>query len=293
MIKAAPPKKPKLLRYFGIFLLGVVVFLVSFWLLFPYAEVERRAVTELGKRGVDAEITGISPRTPLSYRIDSIRLYRAYGKDLDLRFTDTIVDLSIGDILNERIGLAIDTGFLGGKIKANLTVPSPDKLQLSWDSIDLSRVAPLLPDAGTEIRGKATGDGTVYLPFTSVTSLDGSITTSLSDVTVGPIRVMGFQIEPISIGTGKLRAEAQKGRVKVYDTAFSGGDIGVNLDGTITLLAPVTRSPMEAAVTLAPTQNALNQFNFAFSMLNEFKSGDGSYKMNIGGTPAAPSVRAR
>ena len=292
-MKRVSKGKSRLLKFLGFGALALVVFLLSAWLLFPYGEVEKRLVTELGKRGIDAEISGLGPRTPFSYSIKALRVTRVMGKDVDLRAEEALVEISPGKLLGGRADVALSAKFMGGTVKAEATVPAPDHVDLGWNGLDILALTKAFYDKEIQLSGKATGNGVLTLPYDSLPKLSAVVSMELTNVVAGPFKVAGFQIDPINLGSGKFKAEAVEGKVKVHDTQLSGGDFGVGLEGTLALTMPLGRSPMDALLSIKPSSKAEKDFFMALSLLTSFKQGDGSFGLRLGGTPSAPTYRSR
>lgn len=289
-MKPAVTKKPRLMKTLGLTLLAVVVFLLSIWLLFPYDAVERRVNQELAARSIDAEITGLGPRTPFSYKIKTIRVTKLMGKEANLRLNDAIVYVKPSMLLDGIIGLNVTGEIFGGTVKADLIAPKPESIDLAWENISLADIMPLVSEKEIPLVGKTTGSGVLLLPF-DLMKLDARVDATISDFTVGQVNAMGFALGPIALGNGRVRADADKGRVRISEATLRDGDIDVTGDGAITLTTPFGRSPLEGTVRIKPTPKAEGEYFIAFSMLSQFKQPDGSYLMKLSGTPSTPQAR--
>jgi type II secretion system protein N len=283
------------LSYFTVGLLlsavGLVSFLVSLWLVFPYGDVERRLESELAKRGIEAQVTGLGPRTPLSYSIKNIRLVKAMDKELNLDLKDTVVWLGLGGIFGGKVGLSIESNLYGGQISAEVVVPAPEEVSLGWKGLNLEPLVASFWEDGYPVSGKATGQAKLQLPFESLAKADATADLDVTGLSVGPIRVVGLAFDPISLGDGKIRTAAEKGRIRVFETRFTGGDVALGLDGNISAGASLARSPLEATLDIKPSEKAERDLLIPLTLIASYKNKDGSYTLKLRGTPASPYLQ--
>lgn len=292
-MKPAAAKKSSFFRFLGYAALALVVFLFGLWIFFPYGEVERRAEAELSKKGIEAEITGLGPRTPLSYKIKSVHVTRAMGKETNLTVSDAVVGLSLGPILDGRVGLTVTGTFMGGEISADAVVPAPEKVNVSWKEMEIAPLTSLFSEKEIPVGGKMAGTATVVLPYEGPAKLDATVDTEVTGASFGPYSALGFAINPIGLGSGRIRAEAVKGRVRIFDTAFTGGDIAVHADGSVQLAQALASSRIEASAELKPSKQFENDYFMILSLLAPYKNQSGGFNLNIGGTVGSPTVRPR
>lgn len=287
------PKKSVFVKVVGYAALAFVVFLLGLWLLFPYDQVARRGEAELAKRGIEAEITGLGPRTPLSYNLKSLKISRAMGKEVNILVTDAVIRLSLGSIFDGRVGVEFDGGFMGGRVVASAIVPAPERVNLAWREMEIAPVANLFSEKEVPINGRTEGTATVELPYDGYARLDATVDANVANLTFGPYTVMGFTTNPIGLGSGKVRAEVQKGKARIYDTRLTGGDISSSLDGTVQMLPVFAQSKLELTADLKASPEFEKEYFMILSLLSPYKNSSGSFNVSIGGTAGSPTVRPR
>lgn len=292
-MKPAGAKKSSFLKFVGYAALALVVFLLGLWIFFPYGEVARRAEAELAKKGIEAEINGLGPRTPLSYKIKSVHVTRAMGKETNLTVTDAVVGLSLGPVLDGRVGVTVTGTFMGGEVSAEAVVPAPDKVNVTWKAMEIAPLAALFSEKEIPVGGKTAGTATVSLPWEGLSRMDAAVDAEVQSASFGPYNALGFAINPIGLGSGRIRAEAVKGRVRVFDTSLSGGDLGVTADGAVQFAPVVATSRIEATAELKPSKQFESDYFMVLGLLAPYKNQSGGFNLSIGGTVGSPTVRPR
>ena len=282
-------KGSRLFTVLALMLFGLAVFMGAFWFLLPYKDFERRIEVELAKRGIEAEVVGLSPRTPFHYVIDKVHVGAMYGSPVDITLTDNKISLSLSGIFSGKLGVKADAGIFGGRLEVSTVVPSPESLSFSWKDLDVAPLGETFWENGYPLKGRTTGSGAVAMPYEALNKADMNMEADLKDLAVGPIKVLALKFEPVTFGQGRLRASIKGGKLRLYDLKFSGGDVDLSGEASVTIATPFKRSPLEAAVDFRPSPKTARDLYIPLAVLAPYKGADGSYNLKLRGTLGSPN----
>ncbi|MDW7710075.1 MAG: type II secretion system protein GspN [Deferrisomatales bacterium] len=282
-----------LLRGAGYTLFTLGVFLFSLWRLLPYPELSRNLESRLLSEGIAARIEGLGPGAFPGVRARTVRLAPANGPEWGLDLHDAQVGFPLRSLVRGQPIVAVDARTLGGGVSARLSLGSTPRASLEWADVDLSRLR--LPPALSELplAGEASGQLEAEVRKTAPINSGGRTDITFQDVRIGAGKAFGFPVPPVGLGNGRLRLVADGGRLEVESAVFEGGDLGVELSGSVLLRPDPTRSLVNGVLSLRPDDQVSQDLALLFAIFPGARASDGRYTARIRGTLGAPRLLAR
>ncbi len=292
MIAKAKPKNHPFLKPAGYGLLALLVFSLTLWQTLPYRDFANMIEGRLAAHGVIAEISGLEPVSVLTYSVEKLVITSARGFDGEVELRDITLTLPLGDLVSMSPRLVVDGELFGGRIKGDAALLNPDSAQVSWQGVKLAELEPFSAIRLPKVRGTTSGNIRVKLPLQSAQRASGLLAATISGAGVGPGELKGFTIPSLELGDGSLDIEVDGGRINFGKVNFAGGDVGLGVDGSITIANQFKRSALDLSATIRPTREAERKLSIPFSMLAQYKKPDGTVAFRVTGTPASPHMKS-
>ena len=243
--------------------------------------------------GIEVSLGTIEPLSPLSYEVRGARLLSIGNTPLELPLGVTVVSIPAGELLYGNLVAKIDSASFGGKLAGEVVFAEKTMADVAWRDVDLSYASKLLEGNDLALKGSSNGWSKVALDGKNFKSLKASVDMTLASVSAGPGKVNGFSIPNFNFGSGLVKLELSKGRLRVVESKLSGGDMGITLNGSAALAFPLPRSALDMNFTLAPNPGIEKELGLVFGMLASYKKKDGIYSARLRGTMAAPYLQKR
>jgi len=321
--------KDRLLRFapkVGYPFFYLFVFVVAFFLLFPFDKLKEKLVatfnaqqrgtsspTELAIESLDSSwFTGVkargirlvlppsaSDKTPATLHIDEARarisLVRLLGGVTSIGFTLHAFE---GDILG--------TFEITGKDRA---------IDLTFDSVDVSKVEPLAASIGFPLGGTLGGSLSLALPGGRASKGNGSLNLEIKDLVAGTGSDLNvktplgpFTLPKLRVGTLSVVGDAKDGILKLTKVSAGGADVDVTGEGRVQLRENAPDARLDAVLKFRindsyRTKNDKTKLLFgapgskgkpmleANAKIAKSKTADGFYALRVGGTLAKPDIQ--
>jgi type II secretion system protein N len=276
---------------YGAFVLGV--FLVALWWLLPYPEIARNVESRLLSQGVTVRIEGLGPATFPGVRARRVRLAPGEGSEWGLDLHEARVSVPLLALARGDAALGIQALTLGGDVRGRVSLSQSPKAAVSWHRLDLSRLR--LPAALSELplSGSASGQLDVALQPNVPIQSEGRTELTFQDVRIGAGKAMGFPVPAVWLGNGRLRLSAEGGKLDVESAVFEGGDLAVELTGSILLRPDTSRSLVNGMLSLRPDERVSRELALLFAVFPGARASDGRHTARIRGTLGAPRLLPR
>jgi type II secretion system protein N len=206
--------------------------------------------------------------------------------------------------------LNFDADAFGGEVSGSYDLSGKDKdIDVTLDSLDASKLQPLVALLGVPLGGKLGGRVRLTMPDGKASKASGSVSIEIKDVWVGDgkAKIKGALALPkIDVGTLTFNAEAKDGVLKITKLVAGGKDLDVQGDGRITMRELATDSLMDLQVRFkindayrnksditkslfgAPGSNAPALFEMADPKIKQSKRPDGFYGWSFRGPLGRP-----
>ena len=230
-----------------------------------------------GPRYTMKKITLTSSFPPLTARLDEVSL------------SPSFLPLILGKLAGS-IHILQGEGSLkaSGSFRENQGSFSFDSKQMNLGTTGL---LPLI--LGVQAGAILQGNGQVSVDATDFTTLDATLSAQLSQITLDPQVISGFQIPALSISEGSISAKTEQGKlilssVKLGKTGQASDDIQATITGEVTLGKKLESSTLNLKVRFSLSQNVLRSFVILDAILSSGKQADGSYAFTLKGPLLAP-----
>lgn len=139
-----------------------------------------------------------------------------------------------------------DVTAFGGSVHGEYGTHGKDKaVDLTLDSIDLGKIAPLVQLLGVPLEGKAAGSMHLAMPEGKLSKASGELAFESKGTAVGDGKAKlkgALALPKIDVGTMTIAAEAKDGVMKLTKFVAAGKDLDVQGDGRVTLREGMTDS---------------------------------------------------
>jgi type II secretion system protein N len=201
--------------------------------------------------------------------------------------------------------VSFDVVAFGGEASGSYEISGKDQtVDVSLDSIDVSKVEPLVSMLGVPLAGKLGGHVHLTIPEGKASKGVGSIALEIKDAAVGDGKAKiknALALPRVNIGTLTFAADAKDGVLKITKFVAGGSDLDVQGEGRITMrelatdsLSDVqvrfrindayrTKSDVTTSLFGAPGSNVPPLFELVDPKIKQSKRADGFYGWSIRG----------
>lgn len=292
-MRLPPSARNRLLRGlgYGVFTLGV--FLLALWRLLPYTEISRNVESRLLSQGVAMRIEGLGPGSFPGVRARRVRLAPVDAPEWELDFHDARIGVSLLGLARGDTALSIESLTLGGDVRGRVFLAPPTKASLTWRGLDLSQLR--LPEGLSELplSGSASGQLDFALQQSAPIQSGGRTELTFQDVRIGAGKAMSIPVPAVWLGNGRVRLTADGGKLEVETAVFEGGDLGIELTGSVLMRPDASRSLVNGMLSLRPDERVSQELALLFAVFPGARASDGRYTARIRGTLGAPRLLPR
>jgi type II secretion system protein N len=278
------------LRAFALPVGTVVAFLVFLLATFPFDTLARRIEIEVQRAGGDIAIASMGPAF-LGFRARDVRLRppSTTGPAPEFRFDTVTIRPDLLALLGRRTSFSFSATAFSGSANGHAalssdarTAGSLQSLKLDTADIDLHSL-PLKETWGVELLGRATSktDLPTLIPSETTT---GSITLSIKGLAIANASVQGLTVPRTVLGDLDASIVIDKGAAKVERAQTRGGDIDLDLEGTIRMRPLLSLSQADLRLRLRPSERWLSANPAMRGLLALLqRQQDGSYLVPLNG----------
>lgn len=266
--------------YIAMFLVALVV---SFHLFFPGNLVQARLSSELNSRlPFSVQLRGTQLEFPFRLQLAEMRILTPENWGVP-QFSNLVLT-PIWSSMFGNAGAEIDAITPGGRVRA--TVHKSGDLELVGNGLGFS--APLSPLSlflagtfdNTELNISPKGDA----------NADLKLAASLKQLDLTGLKDFGMESDVLRLGEGKMQLNGDGKELQVSEFALSGGDLEVNVSGTLQPGTTPRDTRLNLAVTLVPTDTLDPSLKQMLGLVTK-PSRDGSIRFRLTGTLASPRTK--
>jgi type II secretion system protein N len=282
-----------LLRKLLIPAVALVFFVLFLLLTFPYDTLARRLETEAQRQGAELTIGSLGPAGLASFRARDVRLRlpaspgTEASPEVKLERADLSPDLFA--LLLRRTSFGFSLQGYGGTARGHVALsndpraPGLASLRIDAHDLDLATL-PVKDMTGIDAAGKLQLKVDLHSLLPVETSA-GDVQLSADNVVLSGT-VMGMQVPKTSLGKLEGAATVEKGVGKVEKTTARGGDLDVDLDGTVSLRPLFSLSQADLHVRFRPSDHWINanpMIRSLMGLIANAKQPDGGYAYTMNG----------
>ncbi len=229
-------------------------------LTFPYDKLKERIVASFnvqarpGSSQQELQIDDMGGYWVSGVRMKGVRLLTASAEPgkapSKIEIDEASVRYSLLPLLIGNSDMNFDLDAFGGTVSGSYDVQGKDKsVDVTLDSIELGKVAPLVQVLGVPLEGKLGGTVRLAMPEGKASKATGAVSLEAKDVAVGDgkAKIKGTLALPrVDVGVIALAADAKDGVLKITKFVAGGRDVEVQGDGRITMRELATDSLCDA-----------------------------------------------
>lgn len=254
------------LKLAGYVFFAVSTLVVFMYLGFPAQALAQRAAFELQKMtqgSVGVTFGEVSP-----YRLSgvaaehvTVTVQRKNAEPVVVELDELRARVRLLPLLLARVAVSAEADVGKGSLSVAATKKKDGvALELDLDELDLA-APPILPKlAGVPFGAKVSGGGDLFIADNLAAST-GTLDLELGEASFGPGQVSGFTMPATGFGTSKLELTVKDGRVAFTEFSQSGGNVGLELGGDLTLRGSLASSTLDLCLHLRVTDDAFLKKN--------------------------------
>jgi type II secretion system protein N len=244
--------KERVLKYAGVVgypLFYMICLMLFASLTFPYDKLKERIVASFnvqsrpGSSQQELQIDDMGGYWISGVRMKGIRLLTASAEPgkapSKIEIDEASVRYSMLPLLIGNSDMNFDLDAFGGTVSGSYDVQGKDKsADVTLESIDIGRVAPLVQVLGVPLEGRLGGTVRLVMPDGKASKATGVVSLEAKDVAVGDgkAKIRGTLALPrVDVGAITLAADAKDGVLKLTKLVAGGRDVEVQGDGRITM----------------------------------------------------------
>jgi len=278
------------LRAFALPVGTVLAFLVFLLATFPFDTLARRIEIEVQRAGGDITIGSIGPAF-LGFRARDVRLRppSTTGPAPEFRFETMAIRPDLLALLGRRTSFSFAASAFSGTAKGHAALSNDPRTSGSLQSLTLEmadldlRSLPLKEAFGVELLGRVSGktDLPTLVPTETTT---GTITLSIKGLALANATVQGLTLPRTVLGDLDASIVIDKGTARVERTQTKGGDIDLDLEGTIRMRPLFSLSQADLRLKLRPAERWLSTNQSVRGLLGLLqRQPDGGYLVPLNG----------
>jgi len=286
----------KILRIAGYVAFFLASFALGLYLTFPWDALKDRL------------LTAASLQTGWSLRAESLRPSWLTGvvlTEVEARPPGAEEAIELDELRARASLLAALTGGVGGRVAFPLGGGDVDAtfsqssaqmdLDLAVESVELGLVPALADLTGLPMSGELSVDADLEVDRENPSKSSGTVRLSGSGLEIAEGGRIGIYPLPIAVNVGSFDWDLQvaNGQLKLTQQQIRGGDVEVNLDGTMNLAAQLERSTVNMTLAFRPTDALLEREPLIGALLNNIqraKGADGFYTYAMTGSVKHPRL---
>jgi len=283
----------KILRIIGLVAFFLFSFVVGLYLTFPWNALKDRIAIQLAEAtGWEVEATSLEPSWLTGVRIQGLKLAPPEA-DEPLLFDEVVARARLLSFLTGGMGVSAWLPLGQGELDVTLARGSDETtVRAKAQGVELAMVPGFAAFTGLPLSGQLDLDADVTLDRQDAAKSSGRIELSGSDLELGEGgKVANFPIPALRLGNLDWEMDIEDGKVELPQQQLRGGDVDVDLEGTVDLATPVERTTMNLNVSFRPTPEYLQENGLIEALLNNInraKGSDGFYTYAITGSVKHP-----
>lgn len=294
---------PKGLKIAGYIAFAFISFFVFLYLTFPFEVVKDRLLDDVEKRfrgKYELTVGSISPRLIAGVTLKNVKLKeRAEGTQISVVEADKVkLKASVFSLIfgSPKIKFSVLSG--GGEVFGRVQSGKDEVLTgVELDEFNLSSLTYLMSKYGLNVKSRISGKVDLNINLNQIIRSSGKISIKPNTITILPSKLkagaMGeVDLPALTISTGKslIDAELQRGAIKINDLRLEGGDIDIDLKGSVYLSTKLDNFRLNLRGTFKFSEKLDQALPFLF-IISKQKKEDGTYPITIAGRLSKPQIK--
>lgn len=276
----------KILLFFLFFLTGVVLFLVTVFLIFPLHLVEDRVKEGLREQaGIALSDESFQRALPFGFEARKIELFDARN-NRPLVFLDYLrADIDPLSVFGGDIRVNLTGNIANGSIKGVVLIDRNGAyLNMEGKEIGFESI-PALAASGLNLKGAF--NGSLSIVKTGGGCPEGNIKLKGNKMGGDEMKFMGLPLPVGDIDDAGASVELKGCKARVSGVWIEGKDISARLQGEVAIATPFSASPINLTLDITP-KGALLKKEHILSLISRYRKSANYYSIQIRGTVGSP-----
>ncbi len=292
----------RILKWVGYPLFFVVCFVFFAYQTFPYDRLADRLVQEARAKGYDLEIVDLTNAGLTGLTFESMRVVFPTEEEgsppLDVIFDELTVKASMFSLMSDSKSYSFDAELAGGEADGDLTVGQDTlDVEAEMENIDLAAIPALRQFTKIPVAGILDGEVDLEMP-SDVGESSGGVEITIEGLKVGDGESQleipgwgGLTVDQADAGNLELVATIEEGTAKIEQAKSHGGDLKLDMLGSVRLLRPLKRSELDLMLRIKiedaykeRSPKVATMFELASSGLKSAMTSDGAIQYAIAGS---------
>ncbi|MFQ5842726.1 MAG: type II secretion system protein GspN [Thermodesulfobacteriota bacterium] len=285
-------KGKKALQAVIFILLGVFLFILFLYIVFPYETLKRRIIGELeAKTPFRYEIEEIRPHPLSGLTFKNIGVYApVYSKKVEVLGVERLrITLSLLPLVWGKVSLRFWGRMLDGTVDGDFFKKGRGgELTLVGRDVNLQRIHFLREVKGVEMAGILKGKTMIALRKGDLSGQSGSAEFQISEAVLTRLPLPG--IAPFPVGQIQGNIELDHGKVIIKRLISSGANFNGQVLGNIFLNSHLPQSRLNLKITIKPSGKFDPRYRMLLSLLGRQGKTKGIYAFSLKGTLLHPRL---
>ncbi|MEM1026075.1 MAG: type II secretion system protein GspN [Myxococcota bacterium] len=284
------------LRIVGYVAFFMASFVIGLYLSFPWNALKDRLLTAASvQTGWSLQAETMRPSWLTGVVLTGVEA-RPPGGENALEINELHMRASVLSMLTGGVGGQAAFPLGGGEVDATFSQSSSTMVvDLDLHSVELGLVPVLAELTGLPISGELTVDAELDVDRENPSKSSGTVRLAGDGLEIAEGGRIGVYPLPISVNVGSFdwSLQVSNGQLKLTQQEIRGGDVEVNLDGTLNLAAQLERSTTNMTLAFRPTEALLEREPLIGALLNNIASAkgrDGFYTYAMTGSVKHPRL---
>ena len=283
----------KILRIIGLVAFFLFSFIVGLYVTFPWNVLKDRIAIQISEAtgwGVEAE--SLEPSWLTGVRIEGLKLEPPEAAE-PVILDEVVARARLLSFLTGGMGVSAWLPLGQGELDVTLAKGSKETLvRAKAVAVELGMVPGFAALTGLPLSGQLDLDADVTLDQKDVAASSGQVKLSGTDLELGEGgKVANFPVPALRLGNLDWEMDIEKGKIELPQQQMRGGDVDLDVEGTIDLATPIERTTLNLNVSFRPTPEYLEENGLIKALLNNInraKGSDGFYTYAITGSVKHP-----
>jgi type II secretion system protein N len=283
----------KILRIVGLVAFFLFSFVVGLYVTFPWNTLKDRIAIQISEAtGWEVEAKSLEPSWLTGVRIEGLKLEPPEVSE-PLVLDEVVARARLLSFLTGGMGVSAWLPIGQGELDVTLAKCSEETLvRAKANAVELGMVPGFAALTGLPLSGQLDLDADVTLDQKDAAESSGRVKLSGTNLELGEGgKVANFPIPALRLGNLDWEMDIDNGKIELPQQQMRGGDVDLDVEGTIDLATPIERTTLNVNVSFRPTPEYLEENGLIKALLNNInraKGSDGFYTYAITGSVKHP-----
>jgi type II secretion system protein N len=282
---------------------GIVLFILFFYLYFPYDSLKSRIVESVEKAGgLTIELEKLSPSFVTGVELKNLRVFKDTYPDAPIVSIDEgMVRVGLLSLFRKSKDISFSSKLYAGSARGDMVLNGNlIDLKAAWDNLKLERYDLIGKRYGINLGGPMSGQVEFHGDRLKISEGKGTLKLTGAGLTLGETSLMGFiKIPPTNIKRLDAQFSLDNGKVGIPQMEILGDELSLSISGMVSFdKAAPKNSGMSLKVKVRPGPGLADDFakflataqGFYPALANLKADSQGFYVFGVSGTFASPSL---